>query len=772
MLFQKMLRDIKLFKVQFISVFLLSFISVFIYSGISSEWYGLQQNAERFYKETGFADAWAMGRNITNEHVKKVKEIDGISETERRLTIEAVAELEDTPSLTLHFPEQGNISTSLLIEGEEFNTGEDGIWLDSSFAEAWELKVGDTINVSAFGRTLSKTIRGTVINPEYIYAPPKNEILPDHKKNGFGILSPLAWPKDLPILYTELLISTEMEINDALVEDIESVLEGEFNVLLTRKQNKSHEMLYNEISEHRTMGRIFPIAFLTVAMLTILTTMIRLVNYQRTQIGVLKALGFSKRKILIHYISYGFWLSLLGSILGALIGPITLPYLFLGPMKMIFVLPEWGVSMTSSTILMVTACVVGCTLAAFLACYNNLQDTPAKSLRPKPPRASRRMVFDRLWLWRRLSFNTQWNMRDAFRSKVRSIMGIVGVVGCTALMICAFGLDDSLEESSRWNFQDINHYESELVLSETITDEQIAYLLKQYKGEALRREAIEVKANDIKQTAELQVEDQVTMIQSYDPNLKPVSLPEKGLTISYQLAKDLKIKEGDEIGWHIYGEERWHTSTVEFINRKPLSQGITLSKASYEELGYTFRPTVIISSDNLTKETDLQYTMVTKEAELGKVGVTMVWSKKDQIKSFDSMTEAMKILIYVLILAAVVLGVVVLYNLGVLSFTERHRELSTLKVIGFGTKKIRTLLLTQNIWMTVLGILIGIPSGLWLLNYIFIYMGQATGFITKVYGTSYIYSIIGTLLVSISVNRLFSRKVRNLDMVGSLKGVE
>lgn len=772
MLFQKMLRDLKLYKAQFVSVFLLSFISVFIYSGISSEWYGLQLNAESFYKETSFADAWVMGKNITKDHVRKVKELDGISKVERRLTIEAEAELEDTPSLILHFPEEGNISSSILIEGEEFNTGEDGIWLDSSFAESWELKVGDTINISAFGRTLSKTIMGTIINPEYIYAPAKNEIMPDHKKNGYGILSPAAWPKELAIFYTELLILSEMEIKEGMVEDIESALEGAFNVLLTRKQKISHKTLYNEISEHRSMGRIFPIAFLTVAMLTILTTMIRLVNYQRTQIGVLKALGFSKRKILFHYISYGFWLSLTGSTLGALIGPITLPYLFFGPMKMLFVLPEWGVRMTSTTILMVVVCVLGCTLAAFLACYNNLQDTPAMSLRPKPPKASRHMFFDRLSLWNKLSFNTQWNLRDAFRSKVRSIMGIVGVLGCTALMICAFGLEDSLKESSRWNFGEINLYESELVLSESVTEEQIAYLLKQYGGEALRQEAIEVKANGIKQTAELQVQDQVTMIQSYDPSLKPVTLPEKGLTISYQLAKDLKIKEGDKLDWYIYGEDTWHTSTVEFINRKPLSQGITLSRASYEELGYSFQPTVIISADILIKETEHQEAMVTKEAELREAGVMKVWSKKDQIKSFDSMTEALRMLIYVLILAAVVLGVVVLYNLGVLSFTERHRELSTLKVIGFRTKKIRTLLLTQNIWMTVLGILIGIPSGLWLLDYIFIYMGQATGFITKVYGSSYIYSIIGTLLVSVSVNRLFSRRVRNLDMVGSLKGVE
>lgn len=783
MLFRKMLRDMKLYKTQFISIFILSLISVFIYSGITSEWYGLQQNAESYFEETNLADVWILGKNITTDHVNKVHGLDGVSGVDRRLTIEGEAKLEDKASLTLHLLEKGIISSSLVTQGDEFNNTVDGIWLDSSFANAWELKVGDTIEVSTFGMAFKKIIRGMVINPEYVYAPAKDDILPNHKKNGFAILSQVAWPDGLDIIYNELLVSSMFEMDDALLEDIETALEGDYSVLMTRKQSISHEMLYSEIAEHRAMGRIFPAAFLAVAMLTILTTMIRLVNNQRTQIGVLKALGFGKRKILYHYVSYGFWLSLLGSILGVLIGPIILPYFFYEPMKMIFTLPEWGARMTSSTILMAAICVALCTLVTFLACYNNLKDMPAMALRPKPLKESKHMLFDRLRLWDKLGFNTQWNLRDTFRSKVCSIMGIAGVLGCTALMICAFGLDDSLKESSKWNFRDINRYESEMVLSEFITDEQIDYLVEHYQGEALRKEAIEIKANNIKKSAELLVEDEVTMIQNYNSDIEPVTLPERGLTLSYQLAKELEVMEGDEISWHIYGEETWHTAKVEFINRKPMTQGITLSRASYEKLGYIFRPTVIITAYDPTKEVANQDLELTKDTGFGEqdetmvtrlqeLGVTRIWSKKDQIKSFDTITEAMSIMIYVLILAAVVLGVVVLYNLGILSFTERYRELSTLKVIGFRTRKIRSLLLTQNIWMTVLGILFGIPSGLWLLEYIFHYMSKSTGFITKVYGSSYIYSIMGTLLVSITVNRLFSHRVKNLDMVSALKSVD
>jgi putative ABC transport system permease protein len=340
-------------------------------------------------------------------------------------------------------------------------------------------------------------------------------------------------------------------------------------------------------------------------------------------------------------------------------------------------------------------------------------------------------------------------------------MAIVGVTGCAALMLCAFGMQDSLDEFSVWNFNDINRYESEIVLSKAATQEQTDKLINDYHGEAIMENTIEVKANGVKKTGELLVTDQVTLIRNFSAESKPITLPKDGISISYRMAEILKVSVGDEISWHIYGVEEWHSSKIEAIFRKPISQGISISRECFEDFGYHFQPTSIVTLERVPAE-------LKGEA----IGVTKVWAKEDLIASYNTMTEAMDVLFYVLILAAIVLAVVVLYNLGVLSFLERQRELSTLKVIGFKTGRIRALLFTQNLWMTALGILFGIPIGLWILDYIFQFLGDSFDFIIVVKVSSYLYSLLGTFLVSILVNRLFSRRVKKLDMVSSLKGVE
>lgn len=761
MLYKKMLRDMKLHKIQFISIYLMTLLSVFIYSGISSEWNGMKNNSENYYRETNLADAWILGRNITEEALAAVKSINGVTGAERRLTLEAIADIDNQPVLTLHIAEAGNISSCYPMEGEEFSADKDGIWLDYHFAKEKALEVGDTISFTVEGLKFEKSINGLVMNPEYVYAPPEDEIIPNHNTYGFGYLSPKAWPVGVPFLYTELLITTDGgEVKD-LEKEIDMALNGKYSVFLTREQKASYMQFNTEIEEHKAMGSIFPIVFLVVAMLTILTTMIRLVNNQRTQIGVLKALGFGRRRILFHYISFGLWLSLAGAVLGAILGPITLPHLFYGPMKMMFNIPEWGPEMTLSTIWMGLFTVAGCTLTAYLACYNNLKDTPSQALRPKAPRAVHHTLVERSGFWRTMGFNAQWNIRDAFRSKIRSLMAIVGVTGCTALLLCAFGMKDSLDEFKDWNFNDINRYQSELLLSDMINDVQLSNLMEDYDGEAIQENYIEVRANGVKKTGDLLVTDQVTLIQNYDRDRNPVELPKDGIALSLLMANKLKVTEGDTVEWHIYEEEEWRTTKVEAILKKPISQGITITRDTFERLGYTFRPTSLITGGKVNKELIREDTAVRK-----------VRSKEELKDNFNIMMEAMNILIYVLMLAAVVLAVVVLYNLGVLSFLERQRELSTLKVIGFHTGRIRTLLLTQNIWMTALGALLGIPLGIWILQYIFQFMGSSFDFIVIAYPLSYLYSILGTFLVSILVNRLFSRRVKNLDMVSSLKGVE
>ena len=219
----------------------------------------------------------------------------------------------------------------------------------------------------------------------------------------------------------------------------------------------------------------------------------------------------------------------------------------------------------------------------------------------------------------------------------------------------------------------------------------------------------------------------------------------------------LGVEKGDKISWHIYGQEKWITGEVGEIYRSPVSQGITISRELFEQQGLQFTPTAIVSGEKFSNPPE---------------GVESIWSISDLTESYETMTEAMNIMVYVLIIAAVLLAIVVLYNLGVLSFTERERELATLKVIGFQSGKIRQLLLTQNIWLTVIGVVFGIPSGKLLIDFMLSTMGDSFDLMRIILVSNIVISIMITFILSVFVNYLFSGKIRRIDMVSSLKAVE
>lgn len=757
MLLRKMFRDMNQHKTQFISIFLMSFLGVFIYTGVGGEWFGLQKISNDYYEETNLADVWVYSKDISKEAVNSVKKVNGVKDAERRLSLKAKAGLKNNPDVNLYFIEENKISKCHLVKGEPFSNKKEGIWLDSLFAKKNNLKVGDTISFNTNGIPLKIKISGTVLNPEYVYAAGKNEIIPNHKNFGFGFISKKSFPTNMKLFYTDLLIKTDRKPDTKLENAIDKAMGSHYSVYLTRDNLVSYNTFQSEMKQHKATGSIFPVIFLSIAMLTILTTMTRIVNNQRTQIGVLKAMGFQRKKILYHYISYGFWLSLTGSLLGAILGPLTLPGLFYGPMQTTYTLPKWDMAIAPSFFIVALISVLICTFATYIACRNNLKDTPSETLHPKMPKVLKQRLLERTHLWLSLGFNVQWNLRDVFRNKIRSIMGIVGVLACTALLVCAFGMKYSLNDVIKWQYSDINQFTTKLALADDATTEQVQNILNKTNGEALMEGAVEIKANGKKKSGELLVTDHVTLIKATDINRKFMKLPNDSISISYKMASLLGLKKGDTISWHIYGDEKWVKSKIGAIYRSPISQGIQMSRQHYEKLGYHFTPTSIITSKEIHNIPD---------------GASSKWTEKDLTHSYKIMMESMNMVVYVLIIAAILLAVIVLYNLGILSFTERLRELATLKVIGFQSKKIRYLLLTQNIWLTIIGILIGIPSGKLFIDIMMSTMGDSFDMMSIINTSTLIFSIGISLVVSVFVNLLFSGKIKRIDMVSSLKGVE
>ena len=758
MLFRKMLRDMGNHKMQFISIFIMAFLGVFIYAGVGGEWIGLRNNSNNYYRETNFADAWVYGKNFSAQDQTAVEKLSGVTGAERRLVLDGAADLGGKPKLTLHFLEKDTVTKSHLVRGEAFRNDADGIWVDDRFASAHGLKPEDKITVTVSGLRLEKKIVGTVYNPEYVYLAAGSGITPDFASCGYAYLSKDAFPVPEKLAYNEMMLTTADGTDvSSLEKPVGKALNGNVSVYLTRENQSSYSMFAEEIDQHKAMGSIFPVAFLAIALLTILTTMTRIVSGQRIQIGTLKAMGFSNRTILLHYVSYGFWLSLAGSLLGAVIGPLTLPRLFYPSMSSFYTLPEWGPAFDVSFYLMAAATVALCTLVTWLACRNMLKDTPAKSLRPKAPKNVRHGFLEKTAIWKKFGFNAQWNLRDVARNRVRSLMAVVGVLGCTALLMCAFGMNSAMHDLKTWQYDRIDRFASQIAVSDTATDAQIGSVLNKTNGQAVMTNEIEIRGTGAKKTAELTATDHATLIRATDVNRNVVGLPENGVSITAKLADELGVKQGDEITWHLYGDEKWIKTPVAFLYRDPTVQGIRMTRAHFESLGYRFRATSIVTPQKVTQKF---------------AGMNDIQSTADLTSGWDTMTESMMKMVYILIAAAAVMAVVVLYNLGLLSFTEMERELATLKVIGLKSGKLRGLLLTQNLWLSAVGFVLGIPAGQWLIGIIMSMSGDSFDMVNELKAGNLLLAFVITFALSIFVNRLFSGKIKRLDMVASLKGVE
>ena len=756
MLFKKMVRDIKNHKIQFISIFLMAFLGVYVFTGFGAESFGFEETSSTYYGETNLADGWIYASNIDDDFVNKVNDLSSTKDSERKLIVNSIADFDNDPDITLHFLEDNDISKFYLVKGEEFNLSDGyGVWLDIRFAEAKNLTVGDNISFTFEGMTVEKEIKGLGYSPEHLYQTSDSSMIPDYDKMGFAYLSYEAFPvSDVP--YNVLLVkydgnssNYEKQLDDDLTRDYSS--------FLPRAQHPSFAEFQDETEQHQMMTDVIPVIFIIISMLTLLTTMTRIINNQRMQIGVLKALGFKNRTIMFHYISYGFWMVLAGSILGLILGPLTLPPIMFEEMADLYSIPYWLTGFNISFIVVTLLMVVLAALISYFACRNIVNESPSSAIRPKIPKVSTSGFLEKLGIWKKFSFNVRWNYRDAKRNKFRALMSIVGVMACTLIIVASFGCMDGFDEMKEWEYTDINHYSSKLVLEDNITASQIDYIADDVGGEKLMESSIEIKSGDIKKSGVITVLDDNKLYTPTDDNKNPISISSNEVSISTKMAQLLGVGVGDTIKWHIMGSDKWISTKVDKIHSDPTSQGIIVSKEKLDDLGLNYTATSVISSHGVDKNYS---------------GVKTIFSMDSLTDSWDDMMESSMTIIYLLAAFASLLSVIVLYNLGLLSFTEIKREFATLKVLGFKSSQLRKLLLTQNLWFTTIGFVIGVPLGREVLQYLWGTMGDSFYLKANISLKTLIITFLITYVVSILVNLMFSGKIKKLNMVESLKDNE
>ncbi len=751
-----MLRDIAKHKAQFISIFLMAFLGVFVFAGVGGESVGLEVNVNNFYEDTNLADGWIYSYGINEIFLYQVDALGATTQMERQLVVDSVANFSNDPDITLHFVENNTISKFYLLEGEKLDINDsDGVWLDKSFADAKGLKVGDNISFEFEGYEIEKKIRGLGYSPEYVYHASTSSVIPDFNKIGFAYMSYKAFPGD-NISYNVLEVKfdgTPENYNDILSYH----MDGYYSSFVERSEHTSVSQFADEMDQHRMMGDIFPVVFILIAMLILLTTMTRIIAHQRTQIGILKASGFKNSSIILHYISYGFWLVLAGSILGLILGPMTLPQLFYPSMSATYKLPSWDPAWSMNFVYVAVLMVFMSLAVSYYSVKSISDEKPADTIKPKVPKISSSGFLEKLSIWKRLSFNVRWNWRDAKRNKFRALMTIIGVIGCSALLVCAFGMYDGMNDLKEWEYNQINHYDSKLVIDENATESVIDDVAEAVNGEKLMESAIEIESDNGKKSGSLTVLNNSKLVTPTDYDWNKVEIADDEVSISQKMADMLDVKVGDTVKWHIMGSDKWVNTKIDKIHADPISQGFIMSADKLEDLDLNYTATSIVTAEPVDKDYD---------------GVKAVNSMANMTSSWDELTESMWLLIYILIFFACLLAVIVLYNLGLLSFTEIEREIATLKVLGFKSSALRRLLLTQNLWFTAIGFILGLPVGYLILSIMWESSGDSFYILPSISLSNFILTAVITFALSIIVNLMFSRKIKKLDMVESLKSGE
>ena len=536
----------------------------------------------------------------------------------------------------------------------------------------------------------------------------------------------------------------------------------------------------------RSIGKVFPVLFFLVAALISLTTMTRMVEEQRVQIGTMKALGYGKAAIAGKYIGYALIATLGGSIFGVLAGEKILPFIIIYAYMILYKhLPAILVPYHMSYALQASGIAVACTLIATIAsCYKELAAEPAELMRPAAPKQGKRILLERIGIiWKHLNFTWKSTVRNLIRYKKRFFMTIFGIGGCMALMVVGFGLKDCIYEIVSLQYEKVQFYDAATYMSDDISEENRQQLHDYLDQNADIKETIEarmqktdVKSASGKKTLYLMVPSDNEKIEDFlsfhsRTNKDEVySLKKDEVILTEKMASLLNVKVGDELT--IEDEDRGdQTVTVGAICENYMSHYLYLSPEKYEELyGVPAEYNTIIYSVKDGKNDQIEKIGTKLLSMDGVLNVSYTSSIEGRL---DDMLRSLNLVIVVLIVSAGMLAFVVLYNLNNINITERQRELATLKVLGFYDGEVASYVYRENILLTIIGSVVGMVLGNLLHRYIILTVEvEEAMFGRQIHWQSYLYSFLFTVAFSLFVNWVMFYKLKKIDMVESLKSVE
>lgn len=829
---KNLLREIKRTFTKFLSIFAICALGVAFFAGIRATSPDMKEAGDRLYNTYNLSDISVISTSgLTADNIRDLESIEGIQAVRASLFVDAMArgtgekeknlrlysmpiklKSEYAPLIDL-IPDYGiDTSPEYEMNGVEIVSGrmplnDTEIALDNTLEGSLVKQLGDEITLTTSGGTVTLRVVGFIRSPMYISMFERGtSSIGNGTSDGFAYASGNAISslgtklpvmsllntyytradivisgKEGPSAYSDEYEALVNEVTDR-IEDYASTQSGTWYI-----QDRSGNPGYSDYSENTdriaAVGDVFPLIFFIVAALVCLTTMTRMVEEQRIEMGTMKALGYGGWQIAMKYAVYAMSACISGGVVGAIIGFKLFPYVIMKGYSIMYYLGKLETPYRADIAFMAIAAMAVCTAAAtFSACYASLKEVPATLMRPKAPKAGRRVLLEKIpFIWKKLSFTSKVTIRNLFRYKKRFFMSVIGIAGSGALLVTAFGLNDSIFGIIEKQFGDIWQMDVQAYVYEAMPLADMQELLGKNPANDdfdsvmfCLDSQMECKNGGRSQSGVhlLGVESAGSMAGRVNLHNggAPVTLDDSGVVVTAKLAETLSIKAGDEINMRTGGED--HLMRVIGVADNYVYHYVYITAAYYETVfGKAMQYNGFMGNlkDGLTDETmDAMSTQLLSDSRM--------YTVRTIGSIYDSVWDSLSILNYVvlvLILGSGMLTFVVMLNLTNINIGERMRELATLRVLGFYDKEMYDYIFRENNALSVIGAFVGLVFGK--IMHLFVIRTcevDMVMFVRSAKPLSYVYAFALTIVFSLIVNLLMRPKVRAIDMVESLKSAE
>lgn len=748
MLKRKIIRTLLNYKAQMISMLLMIILGVGIFLGCNIEWYSIKTNRTNYYEDTGYPEYRIYKDSFSLDELQYVKDFSDVKYATRALT--TLGSLNNNTYLMLNVLEDCQNIKPLYIDGEVYSNEADGIYLSDLYAKENNIKPNDYLDIEAEGFKIHEPVKGLIKSSEYLIClKDSSQLLPNYKEYAYCYLSPKMITKYLgQAFYNTIYASSKLSTSDFEAEALNAL--GASITVLSYQDETGYSGSNGEIEEGKTMALLIPTAFILIAVLTMVTTMARISTNERIQMGVLKSLGFKRKKIARHYSLYGLIIGIIGTLIGCVLAYGIAYYIVnpKGPMSTYLDFPSWHLYMPWYGVLIVILLPITLGIISYLIVNSELKGTACETLKPKREKAVKASYIEKTKFFSKASFQTKWNIRDMLRHKARTIMSIIGVLFSTVLIFACMGMRDTVIDFKNTLYNENYNFENKLTLNSQISNTKALDLASKYEADYEANVAIKFNNKTVVLSI---INNSRNLLGIVDEKENRLELKDGGVYVCRRI-KDDGYKINKEIDFNLYGSKEIISSKVIGVCLS-MTEGIYMTENTANELGISYKIQTLYTNLNVMVDSN----------------VSSITTKTELLSAFNTMMEMMDSMIWILILASAILAVVVLYNLASLGYIEKIREMSTLKVIGFTNKKIAKILVVGTIWITVMGLIIGLPLGAYLLDILLralageYEMNMAFGYL------SYIVGIVVPFLVSLVTIYLISKKTKKLDMVSALK---